>query len=252
MTQSVSKGVKEKLRRAHMHRKDLKRRVERFNDSHAYSSVPEVHVETGQRLWRVDIQKRPPLIRWGALIGECLFNFRSALDHLAYDLAVAYSGFPLPPKVEEQSEFPIFWSKAPTKRDLDRRIRAIHPEARNLIEQMQPYGRKDRAALKYLDALHNFDKHRTLLLLAGVGVGLVEFGSGMYTFVNFSPLKDGDVLAIKPLSGNPEDQQNPNFLFGIAFAEETPGAAAPNVVTTLDWIGQHIEGGVIEPLLPYL
>lgn len=245
-------GVKEKLRRAHMHRKDFQRRVERFNDTHAYSSFPEDHPETGQRLWRVDLRKRPPVVAWSALVGDCLFNFRSALDHLALDLAIAHKGLPLPPSVEENSEFPIFWNKPPSKAALDKRIGAIHPEARHLIEEMQPYGRKGRAPLKYLDGLHNLDKHRTLLSLDSISIGVVEFGSGAQTMVNFGALKDGDVLAVKTLSGKPEDEQQPHFFFGVAFGQDTPAAKAPDVAATLDWIGQFIDQSVIEPLLPYL
>lgn len=109
MAKTVGAGVREKLRRAHMHRQDFERRVDRFVHSGAYTEVREDDVEAGKRRWIVQVHKRPPLIRWGALIGECLFDFRSALDHLAYDLAVANNkGRPLPPSVEENSEFPIF------------------------------------------------------------------------------------------------------------------------------------------------
>src|SRR4051812_28970000 len=161
MTASVGEGVAEKLRRAHMHRQDFERRADRFIHTNAYSVVRYDDVEAGKRLWIAHVHKRPPVVRWGALIGECLFNFRSALDHLAYDLAVAYTRFPLPSEVEENSAFPIFRTRAPTIRELDKKIGAVHPDARKLIEKMQPYGRKDRAALKYLDLLQNFDKHRT-------------------------------------------------------------------------------------------
>jgi hypothetical protein len=234
-----------------MQRKDLERRVGRFLYSKPYNAVRQDDVEAGKRRWIVEVRKRPPLVEWGAMIGECLFNFRSALDHLAYDLAVAYSGSPLPPKVEESSEFPIFHRRAPKKSELDARIGAIHPDARRLIETMQPYGRKDRAALEYLDALHNFDKHRPLHLVGGVSTGLAWYGDMEFEAVNLRPFEHGDVLAEVPLTSNPERQQDPSFTFGVAFSQSGPGAEAPDVVTTLSWIGQHIERGVIEPLLPF-
>lgn len=101
-----------------MHREDFERRVKRFVHSKAYTADRHDDMEAGKRRWIVQVHKRPPLIEWGALIGECLFNFRSALDHLAFDLAVAHSG-PLAPGVEETSEFPIFWKREPKKRELD-------------------------------------------------------------------------------------------------------------------------------------
>jgi hypothetical protein len=184
-------------------------------------------------------------------MGECLFDFRSALDHLALDLAVAHIGSPLPPEVEERSEFPIFWKGPPSDRDLEWKIGAVHPEARDLIETMQPYGRTDRAALKYLASLHNFDKHRTLHLVTGASRGMAWYGEMEFSFTNFRPFSDGDVLARVALSDRRSDT-DPVFTFGVRFSETGPGAAAPDAVTTLDWIGQHIEKGVIQPLARFL
>jgi hypothetical protein len=252
VAQSLSEGVREKLRRAHLHRKDFERRVDRFIERHAYEVVRDTDQETGQHVWIGEIHRQPPLIRWGAVIGDCLFNFRSALDHLAYDLAVAYSGAPLPKKVEFSSEFPIYWLRAPKVSELDNKIGAIHPEARDLIEQMQPYGRKGRAALKYLDALQNFDKHRTLHLVQASAVAAAFFGADddpeiPFETLNFSPFVDGDVLA----RAKSKAQNDPVFTFGVAFSGEGPGAGY-EVKLMLSWIGQHIEKTVIPPLLPYL
>jgi hypothetical protein len=237
-----------------MHREDFESRSRRFAHTNAYSVVRQDDIKAQNRLWILHVHKRPPLTRWGALIGECLFDFRSALDHLAYDLAVAYSGFPLQPQVEERSEFPIFHKRRPQKRELDDRIGAVHPDARRLIETMQPYGRKDRAALKYLDALHNFDKHRTLHLVVTQSTGVSAYGEllGLMDFINFGPLKDRDKLAQMPLKDAVQNDQDPHFSFGVAFPKSGPGAKAPDVAQTLRWIGDHIEGGVIKPLLPFL
>jgi hypothetical protein len=108
VSRPVSQGVREKLRRG-------------FTHSDAYSVSREDVIEDEKRRWIVRVHGEPPLIQWGALIGDCLFNYRSALDHLAFDLAVAHTGYPLPEGVERRSEFPIFWRRAPTKRQLDDR-----------------------------------------------------------------------------------------------------------------------------------
>jgi hypothetical protein len=173
---------------------------------------------------------------------------------LAFDLAVAHKGLPLPKGVEETSEFPIFWKGRASKKDLDRRLRAVHPEARSLIEKMQPYGRKDRAALKNLEALHNFDKHRTLHLVVAQSTGVSAYGEllDLVDFVNFGALKDGDPLAQIPLRAAIEHDGDPHFTFGVAFSKTGPWAKAPDVEQTLRWIGGHIEKSVMEPLLPYL
>jgi hypothetical protein len=235
-----------------MHRQDFERRVDRFIHTNAYSVLRQDDLEAGKRLWIFQAHKRPPVIRWGALIGESLFNFRSALDQLAYDLAVAYKGSRLTAKQKRDSEFPIFHRRRPKKGEMDQRIGAVHPDARRLIKKMQPYGRRDRAALKYLDVLHNFDKHRTLHLVTAVNTGLSHFGDMDFEYVNFGPLEHGDVVARIALTDDPERQQDPSVTFGVAFPESGPGAKAPDVAQTLRWIGQHIEERVIAPLAPYL
>jgi hypothetical protein len=236
-----------------MHQQDFERRADRFIHNNPYTVVRNDDVEAGKRLWIVQINKRPPLVRWGALIGECLFNFRSALDHFAYDLALAgNNGLPLSPQAEKDSEFPIFHTRAPTKGELDRKIGCVHPKARDLIERMQPYGRKDRAALKRLDVLHNYDKHRTLHLVEDVAGAVSYFGEPPFDFLNFRPFKNGDVLASGPITSDPERQHDPSFTFRVAFSEAGPGAGAPDVGWTLRWIRQHIEDRVITPLMPFL
>jgi hypothetical protein len=249
---SVGEGVSEKLRRAYIHRDDLYGRIQGFIDGGAYRAFRDDKTEAGKRLWRVHVLKEPPVVEWGALIGDCLFNFRSALDHLAYDLAVAHSGFPLAPEVDKHSEFPIFVDSPLTASKRKRMIGGVDPKAGDLIETMQPYGRKDRAALKYLHDLQRFDKHRTLHLVAGAVSGGGFWGEEkIVTAINFSPLKDRDVIAEGPLPTDPESGQDPHFSFGVAFAEGWPGQGY-SVRTMLDWIGQHIEKGVIAPLLPFL
>jgi hypothetical protein len=155
-----------------MHREDFESRLAGLTRSDAYSVSRQDVIEDQKRRWIFHVHREPPLVEWGALIGECLFNFRSALDHLAFDLAVAHTATRSHMELRKRCEFPIFWRRAPKTRELDDRIGAVHPEARRLIEQMQPYGRKDRAALKYLDSLHNFDKHRTLHLVVAQAPGL--------------------------------------------------------------------------------
>jgi hypothetical protein len=248
VAKSLSQGVREKLRRANLHRADFDRRAERFVYGNAYSVVRHDDVQAGKRSWIVQVHKRPPIVRWGALIGDCLFNYRSALDNLAYDLAVAYSGFPLKPEVETGSAFPIFTTRAPTRAELDKKVGGMDPQARDIIEKMQPYGRSDRAALGYLDTLQNFDKHRTVHLVAGIAKSFGHYGENPVDEVNFLPFKHGDVIATGPL--DPELDNEPHFTFGIALGEGGP--VATTVSLLLHWIGQHVEQRVIPPLLPFL
>lgn len=94
-----------------------------------------------------------------AIIGDILFNFRSALDHLANRLVIAPT---------KDTAFPIFCDR------LDRNGKprsvgvagGIHPKALAIIERLQPYHRSDPRAdlLCILRELNNADKHRLLLV----------------------------------------------------------------------------------------
>ncbi len=251
MAASVGPGVREKLRRANMHREDFERRLNVFRRSGGYDVVREDDVDAGERRWVLRLTRQPPFVRWGALIGDALFNYRSALDHLAFDLATANAGA-LTTEQESRCEFPIFHRRAPTTAELERRTGAMHPDARRLIETMQPYGRDDRQALMYLDMLHNVDKHRRLHLVVFQPKAVSHFGELPFDHVNFNPLGDGDVLASISLAKSAETDPTPQFTLGVGFINDGPGAAIPDVEMMLRWIDSHICRGVIPPLLPYL
>src|SRR3954451_21297945 len=89
-------GIKEKLRRAELHRRDFDRRVNRFLETQSYQIVREDDTKTGKTSWRVKVLNSPPLVRWGGLAGEILYDLRSALDQLANALAIAHTGDTLP------------------------------------------------------------------------------------------------------------------------------------------------------------
>jgi hypothetical protein len=74
VAQSVGAGVSEKLRRAHMHREDFEGQVDTFlytGVTNAYTAVRDDDVEAGQRRWKVQVHRQPPLVEWGAVIGDC-------------------------------------------------------------------------------------------------------------------------------------------------------------------------------------
>jgi hypothetical protein len=110
----------------------------------------------------------PP--EWLIRIGECIYDIRSALDHLAYALNVVGSGAPSPPNWES-SQFPLYTSRRGFRRMCQRALK--RPEnspigylprgARTAIERLQPYHRRhddDAWRLGELVALSNIDKHR--------------------------------------------------------------------------------------------
>jgi hypothetical protein len=110
---------------------------------------------------------------WALMAGEIMFNLRSALDHLVWELHVRhFRGRPIPEKIERASQFPIFDSADDFRRKGHRRIKSLSKSDRGTIRFLQPYRRRNdkwsttRHALGDLNALHNIDKHRQLHLVA--------------------------------------------------------------------------------------
>ncbi len=105
------------------------------------------------------------------LIGDVLYNLRSALDHLAWQLVLANQGTP-----NDKTAFPIFNDRTVIRngKAVERWLNiagGVHRDALALIEESQPYLRTDGPTMHplwILNELVNIDKHRLLLVLATV------------------------------------------------------------------------------------
>ncbi len=118
---------------------------------------------------------------WALAIGEILFDLRSALDHLAYQLHVRrwrnnipkdvrLANFKRPIQVDGATQFPIYDSEAAWASHFYR-IATLSKRDRTALQHLQPYIRRDdkwsvaRWALSRLNSWHNWDKHRKLHLI---------------------------------------------------------------------------------------
>ena len=128
-----------KLERAAEHLSTLEVRIDDWLDG-AYRYVAELDPQSGKKHIRVKVLKPPPAA-FRPIFGECLHNFRSALDNLAYELAVPYFGCPLPEPYHRKSEFPIFGRRPMRTGERKNKIGCIHPRAQVIIKRLQPYQR---------------------------------------------------------------------------------------------------------------
>jgi hypothetical protein len=101
------------------------------------------------------------------LAGECIYQIRSALDHLAFQLVkLNRSGGTLPPDWEEKCAFPLRVNrpkKTPVFNCFEGTLPGITVKAFTFIESVQPYNRGEvNAYLGRLAILSNIDKHRHL------------------------------------------------------------------------------------------
>ena len=140
----------------------------------------------------------PPPLRISILIGDCLYNLRSSLDHLVYALAVAHTGKSKPPKAGRLS-FPITTDSFDFACAAKNIHRVIPADALTEIEWLQPYNRNlspspsqspgettfnltERHPLNLINRWSNVDKHRTLHAIFGSIVG--SFGDVEVTYVH--------------------------------------------------------------------
>ena len=88
-----------------------------------------------QEAWIVHyIEDSIPPIRLGVLLGECVFNIRSALDNLVCGLIrTADSHAPC-----EGTQFPICSAEEQWKRNWRKYLQGVEPAAQKMIRDLQP------------------------------------------------------------------------------------------------------------------
>src|SRR5690348_1820790 len=111
---------------------------------------------------RVCLPKPPDSL--GPVIGDFLFNIRSALDHIVHRLVLPDT----PEKERNRIAFPICGSADNFADALKgKRLLGVPEKAVTLIERLQPYHSRENP-LGTLDNLHNIDKHKNLHLTTAV------------------------------------------------------------------------------------
>lgn len=174
-----------KLNRASRHIEDLDKHVHDFMRRNPYAVVSESGPRPNETTYRLRVVHAIP-IEFGAIVGDCLHNLRSALDCAAFELARRYVGRGLTEAEERACEFPI--RDLPSRLDAffrDRcRLHLYGPRERRAIAGVQPGWRHDHAMrlkvpdlgtrqddvkwdeLWLLNRLSNIDKHRRLHIAA--------------------------------------------------------------------------------------
>lgn len=251
-------GFQLKMDRARIHLRNLDLAVKEWLEAHSDLIQEETEPETGDDVVFVDAPAVPPADAVSLIAADCIHNLRSSLDQLAFALSWAYTAGPLTKEVAEGCEFPIYGPRAPKERELRKRIGAVHPEARNVIEDLQPHHAGDSFAeekLWILDQLWNMDKHRTLPLTV-FGQQAIEMTpaalTGTATFRVQGPIRRRTEV-IRFSGGRPESYPDPKGAvhLDIAFGKGTPAYGHP-VVSFLSGLADYLRDEVIGKLTPFL
>ena len=248
-----------KLDRADHHLQVLEKNLLAWSSSKPYGILEEIDSETGDNIVRIKFDYLPSDI--APTIGDCLYNLRSSLDHLAHALALKRQGY-LSDDESIQIAFPIFRYQSGFDARGKGRIALLAQPAQAIVEALQPYQAGDAAVshwLWLLEKLQNIDKHRTLLLVPidqrlivmnpsrPAGLKLVKFTQVFDATENyaeiaryrFESLEDGPPVKV-------DIDVRPQISFGH------PPAERRDVLTTLRGIRRHIATEVIPRLRPFL
>lgn len=188
---------------------------------------------------------------WALAVGEILFDLRSALDHLAYQLHVRHfrgtvpkqvrlKGFKRPVQVEGHTQFPIYDSEAAWSSNLSR-IATLSKRDQTALQRLQPYIRWNdkwywhRWALSRLNAWHNWDKHRKLhLITASKDSAIITEPDPFRTAVHpvYGAVKSHGEVERWTFSQPPQNvPRHPGVYLHVALMEEGQPQHALTVVT---------------------
>lgn len=156
-------GSRLKVRRAGKHLHELERKADSFLKRNPDKFTKHLDPQDFNYLI-YEIQPNPaPPATFGPVFGDVVHNLRSALDHIAWQLALLnLEG------TEERpywnTAFPILTDKSRSSaRKFKRLTKDVLRDAIPVIKALQPYHRREAAGeheLAILDALWNADKHR--------------------------------------------------------------------------------------------
>lgn len=194
------------------------------------------------------------------ICGDVLQNLRSALDHLAGQLAISAGK-----TIGKNSAFPIFENVAKYRSGAAQKVERMRPEARKAIADLEPYGGGKGEALWHLHQLNNIDKHRVILTAASLVAAidalphwarqipqlrpLAEHG---YVFIPHDDYKCFPIQVGSILFETPDKELDPKlrFSFEIALGDREVRFGQP-VLQVVTELMTAVEG-VLDDLAPFL
>ena len=251
-----------RLDRALHHLESLKAEMSIWADESPYRIWSEFDADGRHKNAWVEVLTQPP-VHLSLIVGDCIHNFRAALDNLALELAIAYKRGPVSKSIESDSGFPIFATCSEKNlKELDKMLRGVDPRAKAIIEGLQPYKRGDGFRSDSLWQLHWLDiedKHRlphvVLFAQSGSGFFIPDNLTADDIEFSFRPIEDRAPIARYPAfdkTGAEVDMQI-TPVSSVGFGQRVPqtfrGVPVP---TKLKGIHFHILDKVIQPLRPFL
>ena len=222
------RAVRIKIDRAKKHLADLDIAIRAFESQWPYTIKVETNSNTGYETHKFFLLVPIP-DEWGAIVGDCIHNLRSALDLLAVELVRHGGGTP-----DDYTAFPIGSNSTHFNTSAIRRIDGASVDAIKLVRRLKPYY-SGNDTLWRLHRIDIADKHQLLIPVAaahkefGAQAGVINKRfpapkSRMHIWPASNrkfPLKNGDELISyrRVIDPNYEDNTKFHFAFEIAFGE---------------------------------
>jgi hypothetical protein len=207
-------GPWHKVQRAKFHLECLDNAATDFIAKKPYRTYIEVDREHAQKVLWIEVED--PHADFALILGDCIHNLRSALDHFAWQCGL------LKGKPGKECQFPIFLDEdeflhGRALRDGKRgrsgmyMLRAVKvPAAIELIKSVQPYNKvtavRRTTGLSVINTLSNVDKHRLMPVMLLYSRFLGGYGTAKIA-VNFGPYQGKAPLAAAPLDVADEELQ---------------------------------------------
>lgn len=235
-------GAALKIERARQQLDALDLEIAGFLTGDTYRVAEEVDTDKGLKVYRIEPLLAPDGTRWGVLVGEIVHNLRSALDHIAWQLALLGPNPPDPKKIK----FPIFKVDDPWSQGMiDANLTNVPDDAKQVIKTFQPYNAGNAAeahALWILHSLWNTDKHQSVQDLPFT----LEWKVPRHPGVSANFLDNGGVEIFIPIDLDEKINFKPNVSSKVTFPMTGPVDGADMKAL------RHMHDVVRDPILPAL
>ena len=148
-----------KLERAKLHLESLENAADDWIAQKPFRIYIEVDLDNAWKAVRIEAEEPPTDL--ALMLGDCIQNLRSALDHFAWQCGLL-KGTP-----DRECQFPIFSDEDKFLQSGMGMLRSVKvAEAIGLIKSVQPYNKvpavRSRTGLSLIKTLSNIDKHRLM------------------------------------------------------------------------------------------
>ena len=153
-------GVNAKVQRAQDEIEQLAKDISVSCETQRALFSEELRPDVGDKIWIFRGETPIVPIEYSVRLGEIVYNLRSALDQLVWQLV--HANYKTPGR---HNEFPILDDESRFNEAVKSKLKGVSQESSDKIKEMQPFRENDKwDALKTLHSLCNIDKHRSVIL----------------------------------------------------------------------------------------